>query len=419
MNKFINKRSLYYEALEGKHPDLSVKKKWIRHESESVNRAVTLYLRDIFTPLTLKFYEFITQISSQTIADMAKQFVVYENVYSDVIFEENAMPFLEGYQSIDTIDTSNSKFEDFANAYKALPEKMRAYYRKLLLHSKSVATLERYGLSDIVSGHYHSYLWSSIDNGIQTTSHAVDTTLVPIGEYGYNLSRTMVLTTNIMAKLTYDFFQKTAVIEDKYQQLIDNETARGREKQQALSQAEQMCHWQNFPVHCEHAQKIYQLQKEQRQLIIKESARFAAPDTFKEAIQSVQAALSSFYAQKVIEDPIAYLRTIISSGVAIQFAKIVPFGYTLPVVRRGRFYPHILQPKRNGLQLNPHFCQKARNLKEDYLKTRVYELDQRNPGFLGFGCPAAIRDKACKKTGIRYMLDCYEHIFKIVYHQNS
>lgn len=415
MNKFMNEKFLYHEALEGKHPDLSAKKKWIRHESESVNRAVTLYLRDIFTPLTLQFYQFITQISPQKIMKVVDTFSVYENVYHDVIFEQDASPFLEGYANVDKLKIATPKFGDFVKAYENLPENMQGYYRRLLSHSKSVATLERYGLSDIVTGSYHSYLWSPIDGDVPTVSHAVDTTLVPIGEYGANLARAMVLTTNVMAKLTLEFFESTAVIEDKYAQIIENETARGREKQQAISQVEQMCHWQDFSVNCVHAQKIYQLQEQQRQLIIKEAARCAAPDTFKEAIQSVQAALSSFFAQKIMEDPITYLQKIISSGVAIQFAKIVPFGYTLPVVRRGRFYPHILQTKGNSLQLNPDFCQQARHLKQEYLKTRVYELDQRNPGFLGFGCPAAIRDKACKKTGIRYMLDCYERIFMTIY----
>ena len=413
----MNENFLYYEALEGKHPDLSAKKKWIRHESESVNRAVTLYLRDIFTPLTLQFYKFITQISPQKIVDMADTFSLYENVYHDVIFEEKTSPFLEGYEDLDRLKITEPRFSAFVKAYDDLPEKIQGYYRRLLSHSKSVATLERYGLSDIVTGNYHSYLWSPIDGNSPTTSHAVDTTLVPIGEYGLNVARAMVLTTNILAKLTYEFFETTAVIDNKYTQIIENETARGREKQQAISQKEQMCHWQDFPVNCPHAQKIYQLQEEQRQLVIKEAARYAAPDTFKEAIQSVQAALSSFFAQKVIQDPAMYLQKIISSGVAIQFAKIVPFGYTLPVVRRGRFYPYILQEKQNSLQLNPDFCQQARYLKQEYLKTRVYELDQRNPGFLGFGCPAAIRDKACKKTGIRYMLDGYEHIFNIIYNK--
>ncbi|WP_372369146.1 hypothetical protein [Candidatus Uabimicrobium sp. HlEnr_7] len=414
MNKFIKEKSLYYSALQGNHPDLSAKKKWIRHESESINRAVTLYLRDIFTPLSQKFHKFVLQVSSAKIIQMFSQFEIYKNVYHDAIFNEKMQPFLEGYSC--PIEYKDAKYVDFLQAYQNLPPAVRSYYHQLLLHTKSVATLERYGLSDIVTGSYHSYLWSPIDGLVLTTSQAVDTTLVPIGEYGRSFAEAMLLTANIMAKLSQQFFEKNDIAQ-KYQQIIDNETARGREKQQAVLQSQQMCHWQkDLFSKCEHAQKIYQLHNEQRQLTIKESQRFPAPDTFKEAIQSVQAAISSFFAQKVpgYSNPLDLLKKVVSSGVAIQFAKIVPFGYTLPVVRRGRYFPNIIQQKKNNLQLNSDFCKNARYLKEEYLKMRVYESNQRNPGFLGFGCPAAIHNKECKKTGIRYILECYQHLLGVV-----
>lgn len=419
----LKKNKLYEHALKGKHPDLKNKKTWTRHPSESINRALNLSLRDVFTPICSQFYEKILQIDPKIIQEIAEKVKVHKTVYHDMIFEKNTSPFVEGYVAVSALVNieqrrKNLHFQEWETHYSELNNAEQKYYVQLLAHTKKVAPLERYGLSEMVSGNYHHFLWSPIDDYSPTISQAVDTTVVPVGEYGENFAKKMLLTTNILAKLFDKFFEDIAKeVEKKNWDLVINETARGREKQKAIQQEKSFCHWDEEPLSDKKTKHIYDVYHENRTLSKKESSRISVQDSFKEGLQSVQAALSSLLPEKVANlEENEILAKVINSGLAVQFAKIVPFGYTLPVIRRGKFFKNIIgyysqQAEKKTLLFNPDFCDKARKLKQDYLKTRVYENDKRNPGFLGFGCPAAIKNKEFKQTAIRYILDAYQYIF--------
>ncbi len=395
----------YTKALQGEHPDIRNPHKWKKDPNESPNRAINLFLRDIFTPLSLTFYERIVQTPPCKIAELVNKVSVYPGVYTDTIFKEEFAPFIDNGaplcpHAVKQLDV-NGIGQEFCANYASLPDKGKAYFRSLLTHTKTVATLSRYNLNSLVTGKYRNYLWSPVCGfvPILTATHSVDTTVVPIGHYGYESARKMVCTTNVVVALVNELiFSMGMNIECENWDLLSKETARGQEKVKAKTSLSDA------------------VDREMHFILSQEANRVSTLDTFKEALQSIQAAFSSLCAEKVMDDEVInVLQLLVDNRLPIQIAKLVPFGYTLPVVRRGRYFPQMLRRlSLDKWKLSDYFLECAEHFREDYLKNRVYATTERNPGLLGFGCPAAIKKKGYQRTSIGYILDAYIHIYKIV-----
>lgn len=393
--------NISYDAmLRGEHPDMQ---RFAENKSQEqiANRSIMLHLRDIFVPLCNNFAEKIIAVPPAQITAIIKSAIVNRAIYTDEIFNDQLAPFIENGTKLPAMN----EWREFLQCYEKLSAKGSNYFRSLLMHTRDVATLQRYGMDKIVSGRYHGYFWCPTGKFAETTSHAVDTTVVPIGEYGAECALRMLLTTNILINLSEQLFVDLATqVEKRFWEVLSQETARGQAKKDALAKLANLNDSSENDLH--HYQR--------------EAGRISILDSFKEALQSVQACLSSLMAQKILDiaDYEIYLQEVIAGKLPIQFAHMVPFGYTLPVVRRGRYFPNTVEiaaaKKQRRLNFSRIFAQTMREFKQQYISTRVFADGQRNPGLLGNGCPASMWKHGFDKSGTGFVLDAYQHVFAII-----
>ncbi|NJL51501.1 MAG: hypothetical protein HC930_03500 [Hydrococcus sp. SU_1_0] len=163
------------------------------------------------------------------------------------------------------------------------------------------------------------------------------------------------------------------------------------------------------------------INSEEYHSLLRKAKTISILESFKEGIQSLQAAISSLMAQK-LEDYFSYeslLEEILDAELPLDFSRIVPFGYTLPVTRNGRFFPGILEiyhrkNSQSNVRISLKFKKIARQIKEKYLAEKVYVNSQRHPGLLGHGCPLSFHKSEFPDTGIGYVMKAYKHVFKLL-----
>ncbi len=355
-------------------------------------------------------------MNSDQIEAIKSRIIVRQQRYEDSGFESYGRISSE----LDYVESYSCPHQYLSNEKQALTNHQkdsnefnseREYFHSLREHTKNTANLNQYNLDNLIRERYNAYLWSPVKGLSQIGNHAADTTVVPVGEYGYECALRMLYTTSILADFCDNLICTAATIaESKNWEIISCETATGKQKKRAQDELKSCL------------QKNYATSSEDYDSLLRKAAEtISVLDTFKEGIQSLQAAISSLMAQK-LEDYFSYeflLEEILDAELPLELSRIVPFGYTLPVTRSGRFFPEILEVCHGN---NPHFNVRislkfkkiARLMKNEYLAEKVYVNSQRNPGFLGHGCPLSFHKSDFTDTGISYIMKAYKHVFKLV-----
>ncbi len=357
----------------------------------------------------------ILSINPNLIEAIKSKILVRQERYEGSRFESHhgVSPELGGikssscpYQSLKSEDQVLTDYQKYSNEF----DSEREYFHSLKEHTRTTANLNQYNLENLIWGKYNTYLWSPVKDLSQIVNHAADTTVVPIGEYGYECALKMLYTTTILAKLCDNFIHTAATIaESKNWEIISCETATGRHKKYAQDKLKSR------------ASINYIVSPKEYNFLLEKAQTISILETFKEGIQSLQSAISSLMAKK-IENYFYYdhlLEEIFNAELPIEFSRIVPFGYTLPVVRSGRFFPEILEVCRSkylypDVRISSKFKKIARLIKEEYLVKKVNINSQHNPGYLGNGCPLSYHKGGFLDTGIGYIMKAYRYIFKLV-----
>ena len=395
----------YQLALQGRHPDIINQQNY--HPLKLVNTAISLHLRDIFIGLSQAFSQKILSLNKSDIENLIQNIESYQAVYLDDVLEDEFSSFIEAGKSLTEFNRNHPRWIEFERSYQNLSASGQAYFRDLLSHTKHTATLEPY-LQKLLTGRYERYFWSPVKNFDDTSNHISDTVVIPVGKYGEALAIRMLLTTHILISLADQYAKpQTEEIEARYWVLLAWETATGRTKREAMERLEAINYVKGDSID----ERLLQEYK----VDLQNSSRNSTMDAFKEGIQSTQASISSLMAETVAgyETAEHCLEQIIGHKLPQQFSQRVPFGYTLPVIRRGRFLPKILEiSPESKLKLSRHFREGRRYFKEEYLEDKVYPNSQRNAGFFGLGCPASFRKDGFDKTAIEFIISAYLHIFQ-------
>ena len=397
----------YQLALQGRHTDLSARPH--PHPMKAANQAITLHLRDLFTALSRPFAHTVLDLTGEEIVPLLQDIECYEAVYLDDVLADEFTPFIATGELPTGFGHAQPRRQRFERAYRSLSAAGQAYFRGLLFHTKHTATLEPY-LQARLTGRYDRYLWSPIKDFSETPNHISDTAVIPVGGYGEAAARRMLLTTHVLISLADRSLRlQSEEIEARYWDMLAWETSTGRTKREALENLQAG----GCDARGTNGPEQPWAHKADRQNV----ARNAVMDTFKEGIQSAQASISSLMAEPVagFATAEACLAQIIQDKLPQQFSRRVPFGYTLPVIRRGRFLPDIVATdSASRLRLSAYFGECSRYFKEEYLEERVYPNGAREPGFFGLGCPASFKVKGFDKTAIDLVLDAYWHVFQLI-----
>ncbi|NJL51500.1 MAG: hypothetical protein HC930_03495 [Hydrococcus sp. SU_1_0] len=178
-------------------------------------------------------------MNSEQIEAIKSGIFVRQERYEESGFESHdrispKLEYIENYscphQDLNGDDQALTNHQKHSNEFNS----EREYFHSLREHTKNTANLNQYNLENLIRGRYNAYLWSPVKGLSQIGNHAADTTVVPVGEYGYACALRMLYTTSILTNFCEHLICTAATIaESKNWEIISFETATGRQKKHA------------------------------------------------------------------------------------------------------------------------------------------------------------------------------------------
>jgi uncharacterized protein (DUF924 family) len=339
------------------------------------NRSIAAKLREIFTPVCAQLSQCADKITSQDVQacidDLTVCLVDYQRSQYD---QSQQLP-----PAIESVKTASSKKPD-------LTKNEKLYFNSFLKHLNEIALLKPYNLAEFLSGRFQQYLWAPLyNNQTEANNHAAETSVIPIGEYGIDNALLMLLTTQLLSRLTDRLTNEALKAETAEWGVLSVETLRGRKKAEKIE-----------------AGGITDI--------------ISVLDTLKEGVQSLQATISSLTAKKISDLTFdCLLELVIEKNFPQRIAVKVPFSYTLPSVRQGIYHENVFNyqtGQSDDLTLSTAFLEYCTATQHIYRHSRLVSDGKRNPGLLGTGCPVAQKQCGFEMIGINYMAKAYLGIYR-------
>jgi hypothetical protein len=259
-------------------------------------------------------------------------------------------------------------------------------------------------------GHFDSYFWLPTEVLTAEQTNITREILVPVGEYGEDFSRKLLLATKTLLKLADDLsLDKSIELAQSSREILKRVTARGRDERGFGEWEPEIIEVLPGPIDESSITERVVVDFTSDEITVEEDEFFVEVEdvendeldpfdqvpliTLQEGIESITQSISLLMAEKVpgYEDPEALLEAIINKGMPNYLSLITPMGFVGPLNLKGEYVKNLVRVDSEGeVEFTPAIAKEILKQKKEGTKEyRANTVSVNRPEVMitGFGCP--------------------------------